>query len=313
MLPLVSILCPAYNAERFLSDAIRSVLDQDYPNVELVLGDDCSSDNTVELARGIAAEYPARTVKILANEKNFGITPNCNNILAHCSGEYVCLFAADDVLYPGKISAQVALMQASPGASLCFHGVDVVDNDGRFIATWEDVNSKYRGYSDIVRYGGLPYNSSVMVRRSAIPDGGFDISFPWVSDWLLYVEIAIRGGLLRLDGVYGAYRRHPGGVSRRTFELLEESLRTLEVLQRRYPSREMTEACRIGRRRYLLGEIARSTLAGDRERLGAIRREWGDSATKTVAFVGEVATLFQLHRLGVAKSAFNRISRMVKS
>lgn len=314
MQPTVSILCPIYNAERFIEQTMRSVLDQDYPNIELVLGDDCSTDGTLSIVRRIAAEYPARTTKILAAARNLGITANCNAVLGACSGKYVCFFAGDDLFYPGKLTAQVALMEATPSAVLSYHGIDLIDNDGQHLAIWEDTGSKYRTWADIIRRGGLPYNASVMVRRDAIPTTGFDASLPHVSDWLMLIEVAIRGEVLRLPGVHGAYRRHPGGVSRRTFDLLPESLRTLDVLSERYPSSEMTDACQAGRRRYLIGEVARSTLAGDGDRLRSLgANAASDGLVVAATLFGRMVAASGLPKAKAFRGAYDRLSKAAKS
>ena len=124
--PLVSVLCVSYNAERYVEAAIKSILEQTYKNIELVLADDHSTDDTIMIARAVAEQYPHRSIKILVNDKNLGITANCNVGLKVCTGEFICLFAADDLMYAEKIESQVDLMIDNPNSSLSYHGVDIL-------------------------------------------------------------------------------------------------------------------------------------------------------------------------------------------
>ena len=97
-----------------------------FKNLELVVSDDCSTDGTQEVLK----EYiDNKRIRLLLNEKNQGITDNCNQALSYCSGKYVCFFAGDDVMLPNKISAQVALLEKHQEASMCYHPVNVFDSD----------------------------------------------------------------------------------------------------------------------------------------------------------------------------------------
>lgn len=308
-------MCPVYNAQEYLELAMRSVLDQDYPNLELVLSDDCSKDESRRIATEVAAAYPHRTVRLNFNEHNLGITANCNLTLSLCTGEYICLFAGDDLMYPEKIRRQVAAFATQPSASLCFHGLDVIDDEGRQLAVWQDTVGRYAEVADIIRHAGIPFGCAMMVRASAIPEWRYDPAIASASDWLFFIEVAIRGGLLPLDGIFGAYRRHSQGASRRTFELMEETMKTLDIVQQRYPQLDLGAACRAGRRRYLLGEAARLTLAGDKDRLGALRSRFsrGDALLALAIRLGQVSASLGLQRLSVVQTVYNRAANKAKS
>lgn len=147
-----------------------------------------------------------------------------------------------------------------PGVVLSYHPVDVflsqtnqtiyVSNQG----VGDNINDVY----DIIEKGGIAGASSVVVRRSACPEGGFDNRLPVVSDWLFYIEVALKGRVAKLDGVYGRYRKHGSGASERTYELLEESLATLRFIEEKYPNNQrLKKSCRKGSARYLAGEVYR--------------------------------------------------------
>jgi glycosyltransferase involved in cell wall biosynthesis len=314
-LPLVSVMCPVYNAEAYLELAMRSVLDQDYPNLQLVISDDCSADASRQVATEVAAQYPHRSIVLNFNEKNLGITANCNHALSLCTGEFVCLFAGDDLMYPDKIRRQVESFAADPGKSLCFHGVDVINDVGEVTAVWQDTRQRYNDVSDIIRHAGIPYASAMMVRSSAIPAWRYDSRVPSASDWLFLIEVAARGGLVPLDGVFGAYRRHGQGASRRTFDLMSETMLTLDIVRERYAELNLEPACRAGRRRYLLGEVARLILAGDHSRLALLRKQYagGDPIIALSSFLGEMSAKLGIQKSPLFLRAYSLVARKAKS
>ena len=122
--PLVSILIPAYNQAQFLPETLSSALEQDYDNLEVVIADDGSRDHSAEVINDFARRYPKRLIPIIG-QNNVGVTKNYNRALKHCHGKYVALQGGDDVLLPGKVTAQVVWMEADARRALCGHDVEV--------------------------------------------------------------------------------------------------------------------------------------------------------------------------------------------
>jgi glycosyltransferase involved in cell wall biosynthesis len=119
--PLVSIIIPFFDAERFLEEAIRSVVAQSYSEWELLLIDDGSSDGSTEIARRCAREWPER-VQVLEHDghRNRGLAASRNLGLRHARGEYVALLDADDVWLPEKLERQVALLRPLPDVAMIY-------------------------------------------------------------------------------------------------------------------------------------------------------------------------------------------------
>lgn len=105
-LPLVSILIPAYNAEEWIEDTLRSALAQTWPRTEIIVVDDGSTDNTLAVAR----RFESQRVSVIM-QKNQGASAARNNAFAHCHGDYIQWLDADDLLAPDKISLQMRLVQ----------------------------------------------------------------------------------------------------------------------------------------------------------------------------------------------------------
>ena len=102
MKPLVSILIPAYNAEQWIAETLRSAVNQDYPRKEVILVNDGSSDRTLELAKTFASD----SVKVI-DQSNAGGPAARNTALAHAQGDYIQWLDHDDLLAPNKISLQL--------------------------------------------------------------------------------------------------------------------------------------------------------------------------------------------------------------
>lgn len=100
--PLVSVGILTYNSSKYILDALESVKNQTYQNIELIVSDDCSKDNTVEICRKWIEENKSRFVNttLITVEKNTGTSANCNRMLAKCKGEWLKALAGDDALYP---------------------------------------------------------------------------------------------------------------------------------------------------------------------------------------------------------------------
>ena len=126
-LPLVSVIMPAYNAGRFLEEAIRSVMAQTVTNWELLVLDDGSSDDTLMIAQRLA-QTDCR-IRVLPNENNMGVAKTRNRGLDLCRGEYVALLDSDDLWYPQKLEKQLALMRET-GADMSYCAYAIVDADG---------------------------------------------------------------------------------------------------------------------------------------------------------------------------------------
>ncbi|WP_458128154.1 glycosyltransferase family 2 protein [Pseudomonas sp. Z2-11] len=270
--PKVSVIIFTYNQEDLISETIDSVLMQDYPNLEIVVADDASTDTTAAVIKGYEQRHPGKVVGVY-NKTNLGITGNSNVAFFASTGELIAVLGGDDLFLPGKISAQVALF-SDPEVSISYHPIEIFQHQtGKVLFTTNTTkNEEIKDVYDLIAKGGIPGASSVMVRRSACPNHGFDPSFPVVSDWIFSIEVALNGKVQELKGVYGRYRKHGFGASDRSYELLDESLRALKVISDRYPNdAKLQKACQRGGYRYVLGELFRQVTKRNPEKIKALQ------------------------------------------
>jgi len=126
--PLVSIVIPSYNYGTFLANTIQSVLGQTYKNLELIIVDNASTDNSLEIARGFASDP---RVKILQIEVNNGPVPAWNLGFEHVRGEWFAMLPADDYFEASKIEKQIEYIRLHPEVSMLSTYVRQVDENGR--------------------------------------------------------------------------------------------------------------------------------------------------------------------------------------
>jgi len=254
--PRVSIHIISYNQRDFIREAIESALAQDYSNLEIVIADDASTDGTAEIIADYQRHYPDRVVGILG-EENVGITRNSNRGLAACTGELIAFMGGDDVLLPGKVSAQVAWFTRDPQRVLCGHQVEVFYDDGsRQPHPLTRHLLSGRGADRLIRHG--PFGAtSVMVRSDRIPAHGFDEALAVVSDQLLWVEVVgVDGTLGFVPGTLARYRRHTANVTRDALANLDDVARFLRIVEQRYPQFRDAVEYAITRRLFYVPAVA---------------------------------------------------------
>lgn len=233
--PKVSVFVITYNQQIFVREAIESILMQHYPNLEIVIGDDGSTDGAQEILLQYQEKHPG-LFKLILSQSNEGITANCNKIVKECTGEYIAWLGGDDIWMPGKLLKQVNLMEDNPHASLCVSKVEWFDgktNKTMFTYPHGDFNVENMNLIDTACYIGCN-GSSYMFRRSAIPEYGFEPSISMFSDWLFVIETLRNGSLVFINEALARYRRHGESMSNFPDLIFKEHMQTLFMLESKY-------------------------------------------------------------------------------
>jgi len=233
--PKVSAFVMTYNQKIFAQEAIESILMQQYPNLEIVIGDDGSTDGTQEILLHYQKKHPS-LFKVILSQSNEGITANCNKILAECTGKYIAWLGGDDIWMPGKLLKQVSLMENNPQSSLCVSKVEWFDsktNKTILIFPPGDFNVENMNVIDTAYYIG-GNGSSYMFKKNAIPHYGFEPSISMVSDWLFVIETLRNGSLIFVNEALARYRRHRESMSNFPDLIFKEHMQTLFLLEKKY-------------------------------------------------------------------------------
>jgi glycosyltransferase involved in cell wall biosynthesis len=242
--PLVSILIVTFNQRSFVEDCVLSAAAQEYPNLEIVVSDDASTDGTGEIIEQLAAKHAVVTA--ITSDVRLGVTGNCNRALNACNGEYIAIVGGDDGLSPGKISTQVAWLEHDARRSLCYHDLHMIDDTtGTVMGLCSDAlpMSEGVGPERIIRHGPPGLASSMMVRRDAIPVEGFDERLTIVSDWKLMMDcLADDRSFGFVPGVLGYYRVRADGLTQRSKrepamanQWLDDTLKALAIVTAEHP------------------------------------------------------------------------------
>ncbi len=208
---LVSVCIPAYNSGRYIQQTMESVLNQTHRNLELVVVDDCSSDDTVQKAEEIAARDSR--VRIVRNPHNLGMAGNWNACIRQARGEYMKLLCADDILYPESIEKELAPFLFCQELQLSMSDTALINIDGQRIGSFGRWPKK--GQMDgrklakrsilLNNFFGAPCNN-LFRRDAALAAGGFDPQFSYILDFDFWVRMACRGTVYITHEKLNAFR-----------------------------------------------------------------------------------------------------------
>ncbi|MFM2368883.1 MAG: hypothetical protein RL619_1183 [Bacteroidota bacterium] len=139
--PLVTIICLCYNQEKYVLESLFSIKNQDYPSVELIIVDDCSTDNSKSVIKKWLVDFPK--IQFIANDTNLGSTKSFNKALEKAKGEYIIDLAADDVLLPNCIALQINAFKNTTYKNLgiVYGNVALITEKGEFESYYFPVDS----------------------------------------------------------------------------------------------------------------------------------------------------------------------------
>lgn len=173
-MPKVTIVVPSYNHAKFIGKAIQSVLDQTFHDSELLICDDGSKDNSIQIAKQFIDPW----IKFTANSRNMGACYTVNTMIKEASGEYIALLNSDDEWMPDKLEKQIRFLDENPNSAAVFTHAITIDEDGNHIKhPFEKVFSQPNHTSqEWLRYLFTEYNClchpSILIRRSVYEDVG---------------------------------------------------------------------------------------------------------------------------------------------
>lgn len=283
--PKVSVVICAYNQQAFIRETLESVLGQSYTNVEIILADDGSADDTPQLLQAYRDQYPDK-IKVALSAHNTGIPANINRGLALRTGELTAWLDGDDLMLPQKLEKQVAFLQQHPEAIGCYHDADVFDSDtgrsfGRMSQVYNGSAHLKQGY---LRDWFVPRNfflpSTIMAWSHATPPHGYDERLKHLSEVVFFAETFRAGQLLAFNDILVRYRRHARNVTadaKALDQMYEYELLAYAILEARYP--ELYPLLKRLRASCMTAAALKAHRERDAERRDAITRNlWAEGA-----------------------------------
>ena len=199
--PRITVVTPSFNHAGFIEETIRSVLLQNYANLEYVIVDGGSTDGTVDVVQRYAP-----WLAWWVSERDRGQSHAINKGFARASGEWVAWINSDDVLYPGALAAIARAADRDPGAGLIYGAGAKIDPSGRVIQ-----KVPFRPYDErLLRTKYFMLQQSTFMRRAAFSEvGGLDESLQYVMDWDVAIRIGRRHPICAIADDIGMFRIHP--------------------------------------------------------------------------------------------------------
>lgn len=205
-LPLVSVVTPTYNCATYLIETIESVLAQGYPNLEYIVLDDGSTDNTREILQG----YTGRI--IWESHENMGEQRTTNKGWEMATGEYIVTLSADDPILPGLIHAAVAFMEKHPDILVAYPGWKVIDEHSKQIR--EPAMFDY-DYLNMLRWQHCFPGPGSFIRRKAfeLEPVKRDPSYRYIGDFEYWMRLGLHGQFGYIPQVLATWRQHSAGTT----------------------------------------------------------------------------------------------------
>lgn len=246
--PLVSVITPAYNHEKYIEETIRSVIAQTYPNLEYIIIDDGSSDNTWQIIQDLKPECEKRFARFVClTQKNVGTTLTVNRLIECASGEFIYCLASDDAAKPRAVEKLYEVLSSDLQNVLAVADNEIIDASSRPVS-WDDkrnIRPYGKGYNSFgsylkkmrpdVDFGGSSFGSyrtllsgnyipnGVMTRKSAMSPYTTEAH---LEDWYQWLQLSKKGKFVYLDEILFSYRWHGANTISNIAKINEYSKKT---------------------------------------------------------------------------------------
>jgi glycosyltransferase involved in cell wall biosynthesis len=207
--PLITVLLPAYNAEKYIGEAIQSVLAQSFTEFELLIVNDGSTDDTEKIIRSFSDPRI-----VLINQDNKGISAALNNGLSFAKADYIARFDADDICFPERLEKQYNFLIENPQYCIVGCDADYYDMNDNYVFTCYSPGHTNEEIQQI-KMNICPFiHSGVLYKKKEILDaGGYTIHAHSFEDHFLWTKILKEGKAYNLNEVLLKVKLHPGSIS----------------------------------------------------------------------------------------------------
>lgn len=222
--PLVSIIAPCYNAEKYLHVAMESIFAQDYPNFEVIIVDDGSTDSSVPMLQALQGQYDFQ----LYTQANQGVSAALNHGLKYARGEYVCTPDLDDIMLPASVRLRADYLDHHPEVGCVGALIIYMDSHGNDTKAQKLSTIKKLSFDEILGDAIVVGAPVSLYRMAALRAVGFYDPEIRVQDFQMTLKVAGKGYEVHVLPVsVTRYRRHPNNLSRRYKVLLDADMRTI--------------------------------------------------------------------------------------
>ncbi len=237
--PLVSVAILTYNSSKFITEAIESVLSQDYPNIEIVISDDASTDNTLNVVRKYEKNYPDK-IRVISNESNLGPVNNWFKCVWACRGKYIIGLAGDDRFLPSIVLKQVAQIESDPNNIICYTDASVFDVSlQKELYRLSDKRPPCSGGIEVALAESIYYSPTSMFRAEFKPKENIFAKIRYGADLAFYKEVMILAGICGkinyIPEVLYVYQKHSSNITETNSVYRKDHIDAIKILQTKYP------------------------------------------------------------------------------
>jgi glycosyltransferase involved in cell wall biosynthesis len=230
--PKVSICIPSYNNGSLIGPAIRSVLDQTFRDIEIIVVDNGSADDSERVVRSFCDER----IKFSKNNKNIGMTRNWNRCISMASGEFICLLCADDLYLPTFVERTLSMLETHPNIGFVHCACRTINDRGETVGESRvheggaiEIGS---AFFDRIIHGNFAIISAAMFRRNCFEElGCFDEELEFAPDWEMFARISLHYDVGYVSHPLACYRIHENNFTKslmRSNRLVHEGFKTID-------------------------------------------------------------------------------------
>jgi glycosyltransferase involved in cell wall biosynthesis len=198
-MPLITVAIPSYNHAKYVAESIRGALDQTFEDFELLIVDDASTDNSVEIIKS----FSDPRIRFIPLKQNLGICRVANICVEEAKGKYLCTVGSDDVMEKTKLEKQLKFLQQNPSYKASFTGITIINEESKinqkkttkYTKIFEkDNRSRFEWLNHFFHVGNCLAAPTLMVETQVLKDvGGFDLRMSQAHDFDLWVKICAAG------------------------------------------------------------------------------------------------------------------------
>lgn len=215
----ISVYLTSFNKGKYISQAIDSVLNQSLQASEIIIVDDCSNDNSIEIIKGYQSRYPDK-INFIINEQNLGITKTRNLALKHCKEGLVTFLDSDDIFYKNKLLKESEILKSRNNISVVYSNFNYIDTQGNKIGTFANPNHepvignifKETFLKDYNSSSGNNYIYEMFYKDCALDVGAYDEKINLWEDWDLRIRMSKKYEYGYCPDINSAYRKLSSGL-----------------------------------------------------------------------------------------------------
>ena len=202
--PLISIIIPVYNKGAYLQEALQSLLQQNYPNLEILIRDDGSTDNSASIINALPSEVQGASIRVFRTE-NMGASYSRNYLIERASSRIIILMDADDIMLPGLIEDALATMRETD-SRIIYSDVELFG-----VKEGEWCPQPFDAFS--IRYDNCLTSLAMLDRQIWEKTGGYDVGLPFNEDWSFFIRATqVTNKFHKIPKKYFRYRQTSAGL-----------------------------------------------------------------------------------------------------